>query len=294
MERYNQLDKILRKVDFPYAVIKGEVLSLACYNKIGIRPSGDIDILLERKNLKQFENILQSEGFFPSIDQASERIARIFCISNSHQLLPMVKNTCNQNIEIDINFDIFWGEYDGKRCDMGEFLSDTMEINLYGVNIKILPPMKALIQLMLHHYKDMNSIFLICINNSITYEKFKDLYYFLKNNIDYIQVDTVETICNDYNIKEYIYYMFYYINLIYKGEFEEYVQALKTKRGDQLLNCYGLTDRERKIWKVDYVTRLQTKNLFQFIQADLTEHDWKKIEQNTKLFCYENKGTVIR
>ena len=49
MERYVQLKNILSNVKIPYAVIKGEPLSILCYNKKGVRNSQDIDILAERR-----------------------------------------------------------------------------------------------------------------------------------------------------------------------------------------------------------------------------------------------------
>ncbi len=78
-------------------------------------------------------------------------------------------------IEIDLNFDIFWDEYEGKRIDIDEFLSDTIEMEIYGVKVKTFPPIKALIQLVLHHYKDMNSLFLLATRKSIRYDMFKDI-----------------------------------------------------------------------------------------------------------------------
>lgn len=39
MERYIQLNKILCNVTVPYAVIKGEPLSLLCYNEKSVRNS---------------------------------------------------------------------------------------------------------------------------------------------------------------------------------------------------------------------------------------------------------------
>ena len=105
-------------------------------------------------------------------------------MSHSHQLLPYYSYINNQLICIDLNFDIFWGEYEGKRVDIDEFLCDTIEMDIYGVKVKTLPPLKAMIQLILHHYKDMNSIFLLATRKSIRYDMFKDVYYLLKNNIN--------------------------------------------------------------------------------------------------------------
>lgn len=62
-------------------------------------------------------------------------------------------------------------------------------MEIYGVKVKTLPPIKAMIQLILHHYKDMNSLFLLATRKSIKYDILKDVYYLLKNNLDTIPLD---------------------------------------------------------------------------------------------------------
>lgn len=151
MERYVHLKKIISEVAVPYVIIKGEPLSLLCYNKNGARNSQDIDILIERQHLAYLERILIENGFVmhTKSNKAEKRGNRILCISQSHQIPPYIKETQNQQIEIDLNFDIFWGEYPGKRIDIGKFLSDAVEMEIHGCKIKALPPLKAIVQLAL-------------------------------------------------------------------------------------------------------------------------------------------------
>ena len=59
MERYLQLKKILSDVTVPYAVIKGEPLSLLCYNKKSVRNSQDIDILIDRQHISKKYDIFE-------------------------------------------------------------------------------------------------------------------------------------------------------------------------------------------------------------------------------------------
>lgn len=49
--------------NFPYAVVKGEMLSIQAYNKLAQRHVGDIDILLPRNKLSTIENSLINAGF---------------------------------------------------------------------------------------------------------------------------------------------------------------------------------------------------------------------------------------
>ena len=150
----------------PYALIKGEALSIMSYKKLGRRLYNDIDILVDRLNINNIEQICRGLEFVP---HPHSRTERILCLSASHQVYPYYKNRGTNTVNIDINFDIFWGEYEGKRIDISEFLSDTIEIDIYGCKVKTLPPLKAMVQLILHHYKEMNSIYHLAGHNCINY-----------------------------------------------------------------------------------------------------------------------------
>ena len=56
----------------------------------------------------------------------------------SHQTRPYVKNTPISKTFIDVNYDIFWGEYTGKRINIEEFLSNSIVMNIFGMEIRTL------------------------------------------------------------------------------------------------------------------------------------------------------------
>ena len=204
----------------------------------------------------------------------------------SHQVASWYKSSspCGQVI-IDLNFDIFWGEYEGKRVDIEEFLSDTIEMEIYGVIVKTLPPLKAMIQLILHHYKDMNSLFLLATRKSIRYDVFKDVYYLLKNNLDAIPLDKLYAMSVEYEIIPYVFYVLYYTGQVFDDDvLKQYIEAFRTPEGEALLNCYGLCEKERREWKCDFKTRLDSDNLYELIKEDLTERDKEKIAINKRIF----------
>lgn len=188
-------------------------------------------------------------------------------------------------IQIDLNFDIFWGEYEGKRVDIEDFLSDTVEIEIYGVKVKTLTPIKTMIQLILHHYKDMNSIYLLATRKSIKYDMFKDVYYLLKNNLDAIPLDKLYAMSVEYEIIPFVFYVFYYTGQVFDDEvLKRYTEAFRVPEGEALLNCYGLCTKERKEWKFDFKTRLESENLYELIKDDLTDKDREKIAVNKRVF----------
>ena len=268
---------------FSYANIKGEVLSLYAFEQYGQRSYGDIDILVSRKNLRKFEDILMKYGY---TSPTKTREEKILMLSASHQTAAWSKViNCKCKSVVDVNFDLFWGEYGGHRIDIDQFLLDTIEMEIYGMRIKTLSPLKAMVQIILHHYKEMNSIYHIAEHDCIRYSMFRDVYFLWKNNDGMISLDNLYALSLEYEIIPYVFYILYFTNEIFNDyELSRYIAAFRTPEGISLLDCYGLTEHERKLWKVDFQTRLETKNLYDLIKNDLTELDLEKLERNRKIF----------
>lgn len=288
---YKEIKPAIRELStVRYSIIKGEALSVAAYNEVGKRTSSDVDVLVPRKNLRIFEMKLFELGFEKQHSGSiiEQRTNRALMLSGSHQTSPYYLQKGAFKLSIDLNFDIFWGEYMGKRVDINDFLSDTIEIEIYGVKVKTLPPLKIMVQLILHHYKDMNSIFLLSTRRSIKYNMFKDIYYLLKNNINAISLDKLYAISSKYEIIPYVYYVLYHTGLLFEDEIlKEYILTFKTSEGETLINCYGLNELERHKWKFDFKTRLESQNLYELIKNDLTDKDIEKISINKKVFLGE-------
>lgn len=274
--------------NYNYAMVKGEPLSKLAFNCLNARYSSDIDILISKKCISNIEKLLLKHVFYSSESTHGDRVTMLIC---SHQVASWHKSSppCGQVI-IDLNFDIFWGEYEGKRINIEDFLSDTIEMEIYGVKVKTLPPLKAMIQLILHHYKDMNSLFLLATRKSIRYDMFKDVYYLLKNNLDAIPLDKLYAMSAEYEIIPYVFYILYYTGQVFDDDLlKQYIEAFRTPEGEALLNCYGLCEKERREWKCDFKTRLDSDNLYDLIKEDLTERDKEKIAINKRVFLGINE-----
>ncbi|MEG2110074.1 MAG: nucleotidyltransferase family protein [Clostridium sp.] len=281
---FNELRPIFDVLNskFPYAVIKGEPLSYYAYGEFGKRSPSDIDILVSRENLKSLIEILKS---FEFTSQMINRNDEILMISHSHQYAPFCKNTNIAKINVDINIDIFWGELKNKPIKVEEFLLDVVEMEIYNCKVKTLSPLKMLIQIILHHYKEMNSLYHLTKHNCINENMFKDVYFLLKNYRKEIHSKNLYDISVQYKIIPYVYYILYYTNQIFCDEMiENLMLKFKTDEGEKLLNLYGLSEEERKEWKVDFITRLMHDDIYQFIKNDLTKKDIEKIENNKRLF----------
>lgn len=278
---YNEV-RSLFSISTPYAVIKGKALSVLIYNDVTERITTDLDILCSKSDCKNIIYELKKYGFS---ELNKNRYDILFSKSFSHQYVPMVKVNKIQRMTVDINFDIFWGEYTGQRISINEFLSDVIELDIYGCTVKTLPPLKAMIQLILHHYKEMNSIYHLAVHNCIKYRMFRDVYYLWKNNQVAISLKKLYAISLQYNIIPYVFYVLYFTNWIFQdADLKKYIKAFETPEGVELLDYYGLTEKERKIWKVDFQTRLETENLYELVCNDLTEADIEKLERNKKIF----------
>lgn len=282
--QYKHISEMMRDMEsLNYAVVKGCPLSYYAYSDFGKRSFSDTDLLVDRKDLELFERILLKHGFgqrFAGKEPGkAERESRIYCLANSHQILPYYCMINGQLICVDLNFDLFWGEYTGKRVPIAEFISDAVKLNVYGVEIKTIPPLK------------MNSIYLLATKNSIKYNMFKDVYYLLKRNPESIALDQLLKFGMEYEMVPYLYYVLYYTGQVFEDKMlEQYIDAFKTAEGEALLNCYGLNEHERKEWKCDFKTRLKADNLYEWIKNDLTEKDKEKIAVNKRIFHGEAAG----
>lgn len=285
---YGELTSVFSALsNIRYAIVKGEPLSVMAYDSPFARDSADIDILTDRKNIHIVENSLKEAGFVGSYGNrmSNDRHNRVFCLSSSHQLLPYVKRKNGFILNVDINFDLFWGEYEGDRINVEEFLTNADYMEIYGNKIKSLPPLEAFIQLALHHYKDANSLYLLATRKSIRFDKLRDLYYLLKKNQKQIAVENLYKKGSEYCILPFLYYELFYLKQLFADDsLTKYVEALYTKDGERLLNCYGLCEKERKKWRSDFQTRLTADSLWDEIKGDLNEQEKNKILQNQKVF----------
>lgn len=280
--RYSHIIKVLNEITFPYAIVKGEPLSYFAYGSLGKRISSDIDILVAKENVRELEQILRKFGF---VSKVLSREEQVLIRSFSHQLSPYVKKIELGTLFVDVNYDLFWGEYSGKRMDIKHILLDSICIDIYGYSVKTLPIFSTFVHLILHHYKEMNSIYHLAKHNPICHSNFQDVYNLLINHANEISIELLREICDEYKIFEYFYYVLYYTYQVTLDPFLlNYISAVETDYGKYLLKCYGLNEKERKEWKIDFQTRLASNSIFDFIKDDLSEDDLQKTVRQVQLF----------
>ena len=266
-----------------YAVVKGEALSQMAYGRFGARNSGDIDILIPRSGVKSLESVLTENGFKTN---KLTREDRLTALTGAHQTSPYTKHSpTGISTQIDINFDIFWGEYTGQRVSIEDFLSDTEEMIIYGCRVKVLTTEKSFVQMILHHYKDINSYFHYENGNPIRRERFMDVYKFWYRHAKDFTPEYLLLIAEKYKIRPYLFYMLYFTSVLFpNSELKKCVDLLQCEEGVFLLDCYGLSDNERKRWNVDFYTRMASDNIMELIKKDMTDYDIQKLRRSKKIF----------
>lgn len=200
--------------------------------------------------------ILNNHGFC-QLTRKLTRYERIYA-NQAHQTFSYLKEVVGNTIVIDVNVDILGGEYEGKRINIYDFISNPDKFNIYGFNAKVLRPLEALVALTLHHFKELNSLHQLARREHPYKAKlFNDVYNLIKNN-NCITARDFYIVCYDYEIIPYVYFVLYYTNkYIGNDVLSDYLTLFKTTEGTNLLECYGLTNRERKKWRISFEDRIR-------------------------------------
>lgn len=285
-ERYQACKPFFENADFPYAVIKGAVLSKAAYNDALLRISGDIDILIDRRDADKAKRLLTESGFRQGRVtgngfQPFSRKEILYQSAMSHQTAPYIKETSNKlcpYVNVDINMDILWGE-SKKHTDMYAFLCNREKCTLFDTQFFKLTPEAEFISLCLHHYKDMNSIYLLS-KGSLRLGIFCDIYFYIKNTKPSPKLITL--LSRKFDVSQYIYVCLKQSYIIFADEILiPYLEALDSHKDETLTEKFGLCDEERKTWDVPLFERLFHPNLPQYMRKFLTKADLEKIRINS-------------
>lgn len=266
----------------PYVIIKGEVLSVQAYGKPGRRHLGDVDVLVQKENIGKLTALLIENGFETNVlTREQEIITKAF----SHQVTPYRKLVSGIAVNIDINYDFFWGEWDKAEPSIGDILSRRQYLTLYDQFVPVLTIEDAFIQLCLHHYKDMNSLFHLAYVNPITSEKFQDIYYFWLNNRNCLSVEYISNWSKKYQIGLYIDYILSQTAYIMKDKsIAEW--GKKFYQGyNYLLNYYGLDSKRRKKWDIPLDVRINNPTLPEYIRKSLSPEELEKLKKEHAIFA---------
>ena len=290
-ERYRACAPVLEKLEeasIPYAVIKGAVLSQAAYGSVSFRHSSDLDLLVSRSRADALKSILLENGFVQGrVTDAGilpySRREIIFQAGLSHQTAPFVKHTGNPlcpYVNVDVNLDLFWGE-SRRKADMDFVLSETEEAEVCGVRIRKLPPEMEFVSLCLHHYKDMNSLYLL-MRDGLRLDEFCDLYFYLKRVRP--DIPGLLSAAERLGAGAYLYYCLFYTGRIFEDPLlEPYLDAFRSPEGEAVLERYGLAEDEYAWWEMPFPERLLSGRLPEYLGSLLGEEKRQKVLLNREM-----------
>ena len=285
LARLEVCKELFEMIKFPYAVVKGAILSIRAYQNIATRSSGDIDILIRDTDIKKFSVLLQKFGFQQGYIKNMEIIPYsrreiIFYEMYTHQTAPFVKKTESffcPFINIDINTNVYWGGA-LENINMSTILNEKEKIALPHLgSVYCLKPEMEFICLCLHHYKDLNSIFLL-YSRKIKLSLFCDIFFYLKNN----QLDREKLLflSKTLHAGKYIYYCLFFCNQIFNSKIlQEYLILFSPFRENCLQSGFGLGE-ERHIWQIPFEERLFSKNLRKEMIPLLSAKEREDIQTN--------------
>ena len=284
--------KLLRSVfedikNLNYALIKGDILSYLAYGNFGYRFYHDVDFLLPHEDIMNLKETLYKHGFIHNLKDTQggfremNRIERAM-YRNTHQDIEFVlftKENIYDTIKIDLNYDLMWGEYLGKRIDISSFVKeDNSELDIYGVKAKILAPYKNFIQLCLHHYREMNAIYLFTMKNPFKKKAYEDVY-FLAKKMSPEDIFSIKEFIRSYQLEPYFYYVLFYTYLLFPDDnISELLNFCENTDAKKLVNYFGLAESERKKWPFSFEERMNCNDLFLKLLPYLSKDDIHKLK----------------
>ena len=287
-ERYKACESIFTQINFPYAVVKGAVLSQTLYSNPFLRFSGDIDIIIRREDIDSFKSLMQDNGFVQGkIEDGkikpSTRQEIVFQNSMTHQTVPYMKATNNPlvpYINVDINMNIMWGE-SKQKADMNYVLSHREKTKLCGTEFYKLSSEMEFTALCLHHYKDINSLYLL-VRGNFKLGLFCEIYDYLRNV--YLDTKKLTDICEKLNVGKYLLECLIQTQELFGDDIcQKYVDILRPYEDKNIRDTFGLSDDERKTWNISLAERIINPNLPQYVYAHLSDKEKKNVALNLKM-----------
>ena len=251
------LANILTNVEFNYSLLKGSFLSTSLYEP-GQRVSNDFYILISSEIISRLQKLLIDNGFVQGGVNSSNKIVpatrREILESrlNFGQTVPFVKIVENSPLIIDINFSLDFKA--SANNIVGEFLNDIVIAIFENVRFKTLSPIKFLLHLACHLYKEATTYDWVVRRRDLMLYKFCDIYMFIckYGTTEYFS-DLVEQI-KKYGLEKECYYTFENASIIYPAlneidVFLKMKESIKPEKIDFMKQI--IYPREKKLFKYD-------------------------------------------
>ncbi len=200
--------------------------------------------------------------------------------ANTHQLAPFVKKTENPlcpYINVDVNTDLFWGESE-KMADLSRVLAETQTVSVCDVSLQKMTAEYEFVALCLHHYKDMNSLYLL-YNRGLPLGHLCDIYDYI--HAAPLQADKLTKICEEMEVSPYVKACILLAIRIF-GTDDSTEALLQGLEGPDLSNFFGLKAEEYRIWELPLSHRI-FGNIRHYLDDILSPQEQEKIRLNNSI-----------
>lgn len=214
------ISKTLINHNIQHAFLKGAVMSNTIY-AYGSRASNDIDLLISKETLDDVTILLQQLGFIQGKFDYKNNMIKPFSkkeindfVSTKGETAPFVMITDNltvRTIDVDVNFSLDWTP-DMSEDTINAFLSDRILMTTKdNEQIYTLSYEHNFLELCIHLYKDSALMDIIKKRKILDLYKFVDIYYFLKEKMDKINIGKLYEEINRFKLENYVYFALSYI-----------------------------------------------------------------------------------
>ncbi|MDR3598922.1 MAG: nucleotidyltransferase family protein [Desulfosporosinus sp.] len=142
-----RLFSLLDKVNIRAISIKGPLLGLALYGDLALRTSKDLDILVSKEDLDKVENLLISEGYQQTENEANITPKQKKLLLKTSHHFSFVNNN-------GVNIELHWRYYSqGYKIPFNEVWDRRDSVEISGSKLNILSPEENFLYLVFHGSK---------------------------------------------------------------------------------------------------------------------------------------------
>lgn len=212
-ENVKCISRIMKNIDFKYALLKGAFLNTCVYEK-GMRTSNDIDILVEEENVSKCQDMLIRNGFVQGEFVSGRGIIPatrkdiIFAKLNFGETIPFVKIQNGEPLVIDLNFSIDYKPEKETKI-VKELLGNTEDVVYEEVTFKTLNMDDFIIHLCCHLYKEATVYDWVNRRKDLLLYKFSDINVIFNRYLDDKRVSALINRINYLGLNKECYYAIY-------------------------------------------------------------------------------------
>lgn len=232
----------LNEKNISYAILKGLNLQERLYDERArcIREFEDIDILVNKQDIKSIQDILRSKGYtqgkYNFVNERIEPISRqeeLYWRLHTNQIGKFIRIIQNGKVTqgdictVDVNFTIFEGGKKKDKIETEQLLNNVTSTGVKKYNV--LNTEYDFLQVCYHFYKDIFYEDKINSRNDYILAKFCDVKEYISQYRTIIDWEHLAGVINEYDLQEAIYTTLFLVSKLYTNlNVDEILKKIKT------------------------------------------------------------------